>query len=115
MGFLKNFKYQVVRGKKVNFLSSRLEGGPRRVNHAAVAIGDKIYSFGGYCTGEDYETTRPIDVHVFDTITLVPRVHVLIPDSFSRVSDLTWDFMNLALIRILMNTLFVVNLGIVGA
>lgn len=47
----------------------RLEGGPRRVNHAAVAIGDKIYSFGGYCTGEDYETTRPIDVHVFDTIT----------------------------------------------
>jgi len=48
----------------------RLEGGPRRVNHAAVAIGDKIYSFGGYCTGEDYETTRPIDVHVFDTITL---------------------------------------------
>jgi len=47
----------------------RLEGGPRRVNHAAVAIGDKIYSFGGYCTGEDYETTRPIDVHVLDTIT----------------------------------------------
>jgi len=47
----------------------RLEGGPRRVNHAAVAIGDKIYSFGGYCTGEDYETTRPIDVHVLDAIT----------------------------------------------
>jgi len=47
----------------------RLEGGPRRVNHAAVAIGDKIYSFGGYCTGEDYENTRPIDVHVLDTVT----------------------------------------------
>jgi len=47
----------------------RLDGGPRRVNHAAVAIGDKIYSFGGYCTGEDYDTTRPIDVHVLDTIT----------------------------------------------
>lgn len=44
-----------------------LEGGPRRVNHAAVAIGDKIYSFGGYCTGEDYETTRPMDIHVLDT------------------------------------------------
>ena len=50
-------------------IPKRLEGGPRRVNHAAVAIGDKIYSFGGYCTGEDYETTRPIDVHVLDTIT----------------------------------------------
>ncbi|XP_061162485.1 ankyrin repeat and SOCS box protein 3-like [Saccostrea echinata] len=47
-----------------------LEGGPRRVNHAAVAIGDKIYSFGGYCTGEDYETTRPMDIHVLDTISL---------------------------------------------
>lgn len=44
-----------------------LEGGPRRVNHAAVAINDKIWSFGGYCSGEDYETRLPIDVHVFDT------------------------------------------------
>lgn len=44
-----------------------LEGGPRRVNHAAVAIGDRIYSFGGYCTGEDFDTTRPMDVHVLDT------------------------------------------------
>uniref|UniRef100_A0A8C2TVI3 Uncharacterized protein n=1 Tax=Coturnix japonica TaxID=93934 RepID=A0A8C2TVI3_COTJA len=33
-----------------------LEGGPRRVNHAAVAVGHKVYSFGGYCSGEDYET-----------------------------------------------------------
>jgi len=46
-----------------------LEGGPRRVNHAAVAINEKIYSFGGYCTGEDYETTRPMDVHILDTGT----------------------------------------------
>ncbi|XP_002731257.1 kelch domain-containing protein 3-like [Saccoglossus kowalevskii] len=47
-----------------------LEGGPRRVNHAAVAIGDrKVFTFGGYCTGDDYETIRPIDVHVFDMIT----------------------------------------------
>ncbi|XP_064623160.1 kelch domain-containing protein 3-like [Lineus longissimus] len=46
-----------------------LEGGPRRVNHAAVAIEDKIYSFGGYCTGEDYETIRPMDVHILDTVS----------------------------------------------
>ena len=45
----------------------QLEGGPRRVNHAAVAIGDNIYSFGGYCTGEDYSTTRPMDVYVLNT------------------------------------------------
>ena len=44
-----------------------LEGGPRRVNHAAVAIGHKIFSFGGYCTGEDYNTTRPMDVHILNT------------------------------------------------
>ena len=44
-----------------------LEGGPKRVNHAAVAIGARIFSFGGYCNGEDYETTRPIDVHVLNT------------------------------------------------
>ncbi|ESO85378.1 hypothetical protein LOTGIDRAFT_205828 [Lottia gigantea] len=47
-----------------------LEGGPRRVNHAAVAIGDRIYSFGGYCTGEDYDVTRPMDVHILDTLSL---------------------------------------------
>lgn len=44
-----------------------LEGGPRRVNHAAVAVGHKVYSFGGYCSGEDYDTLRQIDVHVFNT------------------------------------------------
>ncbi|RUS81731.1 hypothetical protein EGW08_010485 [Elysia chlorotica] len=47
-----------------------LEGGPKRVNHAAVAIGARIFSFGGYCNGEDYETTRPMDVHVLNTVTL---------------------------------------------
>ncbi|PVD26303.1 hypothetical protein C0Q70_13974 [Pomacea canaliculata] len=47
-----------------------LEGGPRRVNHAAIAIGEKVFSFGGYCTGEDYETRRPMDVHVLHTETL---------------------------------------------
>ena len=24
-----------------------IKGGPRRVNHAAVSVGDKIFSFGG--------------------------------------------------------------------
>lgn len=43
-----------------------LEGGPRRVNHAAVAVGDFIYSFGGYCTGDDYKNYGPIDVHVLN-------------------------------------------------
>ena len=44
-----------------------LDGGPRRVNHAAVLIGCRIYSFGGYCTGENFEIVRPIDVHVLNT------------------------------------------------
>ncbi|CAB4061548.1 Kelch domain-containing protein 3 [Lepeophtheirus salmonis] len=44
-------------------------GGPRRVNHAAVAIGDKIYSFGGYCTGENYKDEKPIDVFILNTNT----------------------------------------------
>lgn len=46
--------------------SVHLEGGPKRVNHAAVAIGDKIYSFGGYCSGEVRGRNEPIDVHVLD-------------------------------------------------
>ena len=44
-----------------------LEGGPRRVNHAAVVVEDKIYSFGGYCTGDSYRRRRPMDVHVLNT------------------------------------------------
>jgi len=44
-----------------------LDGGPRRVNHAAVLIGCHIYSFGGYCTGENFEIVRPIDVHILNT------------------------------------------------
>ncbi|XP_036623423.1 kelch domain-containing protein 3 isoform X1 [Trichosurus vulpecula] len=47
-----------------------LEGGPRRVNHAAVSVGHRVYSFGGYCSGEDYETLRQIDVHVFNAVSL---------------------------------------------
>ncbi|XP_050077949.1 kelch domain-containing protein 3 [Anopheles maculipalpis] len=44
-----------------------LDGGPRRVNHASVAVGEFIYSFGGYCTGEDYHSNSAIDVHVLNT------------------------------------------------
>lgn len=44
-----------------------LEGGPRRVNHAAVVVEDKIYSFGGYCTGDSYRRRRPMDIHVLNT------------------------------------------------
>lgn len=44
-----------------------LEGGPKRVNHAAVTVGDKIYSFGGYCNGGNYIETINIDVYILDT------------------------------------------------
>lgn len=47
-----------------------LEGGPRRVNHTAVKVGDFIYSFGGYCSTEDYRIMNSIDVHVLNTSTL---------------------------------------------
>lgn len=47
-----------------------LEGGPRRVNHAAVCIDDRIFSFGGYCSSEDYRDWEPIPVHVFNTQNL---------------------------------------------
>ncbi|XP_042161655.1 kelch domain-containing protein 3 isoform X2 [Oncorhynchus tshawytscha] len=50
--------------------TTHLDGGPRRVNHAAVSMGHKVYSFGGYCSGDDYETLRQIDVHVFNTVSL---------------------------------------------
>lgn len=60
-----------------------LEGGPRRVNHAAVAVGDKIYSFGGYCTGEDYKIQRPMDVHILDSVSL-RWIALSIPESGSQ-------------------------------
>lgn len=47
-----------------------IEGGPRRVNHAAVCIGDKIYSFGGYCSTEEYRDWAAIPVYVLDTTVL---------------------------------------------
>ncbi|CAD5222807.1 unnamed protein product [Bursaphelenchus okinawaensis] len=47
-----------------------VDGGPKRVNHAACAIGNKIYSFGGYCSGENPSRTAPLDVHMFDPETM---------------------------------------------
>lgn len=44
-----------------------LAGGPRRVNHASVDVGKFIYSFGGYCTGDNYKDVRPIDVFCLNT------------------------------------------------
>eukprot|EP00088_Acartia_fossae_P008534 TRINITY_DN14086_c0_g1_i3.p1 TRINITY_DN14086_c0_g1~~TRINITY_DN14086_c0_g1_i3.p1 ORF type:complete len:430 (-),score=43.45 TRINITY_DN14086_c0_g1_i3:185-1372(-) len=49
--------------------SVHVEGGPRRVNHAAVPIGDRIFSFGGFCTGGNYKEKKPIDIFVLNTIT----------------------------------------------
>ncbi len=58
--------------------TARVEGGPRRVNHAAVAVGDLVFSFGGYCTGDNYKDRRvAIDVFVLHVESLrwheVPR------------------------------------------
>ncbi|XP_026692479.2 kelch domain-containing protein 3 [Ciona intestinalis] len=44
-----------------------LEGGPRRVNHAAVIVNHRIFMFGGYCMGEDYNKLRPIDTYALNT------------------------------------------------
>ncbi len=49
----------------------RIAGGPRRVNHAAAAVDHLIYSFGGYCTGDNYRDQEVlIDVFVLNTLTL---------------------------------------------
>lgn len=37
------------------------------MNHASIAVKDFIYSFGGYCSGEDYKSYSPMDVHVLNT------------------------------------------------
>lgn len=37
-----------------------------RVNHAAVTVGQTVYSFGGYCTDENYAELRPIDIHILN-------------------------------------------------
>lgn len=43
--------------------SVHLEGGPRRVNHAAAAVGDRIYSFGGYCKFTNHLKTCFLRIH----------------------------------------------------
>ena len=43
---------------------------PKRVNHASSVVDDLIYSFGGYCTGEDYSVKIPIIVHCLNTNTM---------------------------------------------
>ena len=40
--------------------SVHLEGGPRRVNHAAAAVGDRIFSFGGYCKYPGQMQQKPV-------------------------------------------------------
>lgn len=47
---------------------ANVAGGPRRVNHAAVGLQEKklVFTFGGYCTGEEYSRIDKIDVHVFN-------------------------------------------------
>ncbi|KAL7641640.1 UNVERIFIED_CONTAM: hypothetical protein RMT77_007513 [Armadillidium vulgare] len=47
-----------------------IEGGPKRVNHAAATFGDKVFSFGGYCNDLDYLEIDDIDVYVLDTVIL---------------------------------------------
>lgn len=34
-----------------------------------MAVGDRVYSFGGYCTGDNYKDEKPIDVFVLNTNT----------------------------------------------
>ncbi|XP_067943596.1 kelch domain-containing protein 3-like [Watersipora subatra] len=47
-----------------------VEGGPARVNHAAVSIDRYIYSFAGYCSDDDFTVRQDIDIHRFDTVAM---------------------------------------------
>ena len=46
-----------------------VEGGPVRVNHAAVVVEDTILSFGGYCAAEfdPHNPDKAMDIHAFST------------------------------------------------
>ena len=73
-----------------------IDGGPRRVNHAAVCVGERIFSFGGYCTGDNYKDQTPIDVFVLDTRTY-RYIAVLIKCHTSYYIHVTWlvkNFLN---------------------
>uniref|UniRef100_A0A915IZ08 Signal recognition particle subunit SRP68 n=1 Tax=Romanomermis culicivorax TaxID=13658 RepID=A0A915IZ08_ROMCU len=67
-----------------------LEGGPKRVNHAAVALNDgsKIYSFGGYSSADRYDESRPLDTHVLDTYTYRWSS---VPMSAAKADELYYD------------------------
>ncbi|CAG9537157.1 unnamed protein product [Cercopithifilaria johnstoni] len=72
-----------------------IDGGPKRVNHAAVALNDRIYSFGGYCSGELYDGNQPVDVHVLDTKNY--RWHkLLVPTdnegAYPSISQNSWPY-----------------------
>jgi len=49
---------------------NRLEGGPKKANHASVQIDGFVYSFGGCFTNKDYKIIKPIDVFMLNTFTL---------------------------------------------
>ncbi|XP_028969148.1 kelch domain-containing protein 3 [Galendromus occidentalis] len=49
---------------------AHIRGGPKRVNHSAVLVGDTIFVFGGFCTGGNYFSAEPIDVFKLNTQTL---------------------------------------------
>ena len=67
-----------------------ISGGPRRVNHAACSVGEAVFSFGGYCTGDNYKDIRPIDIFVLNSVTYrwssIPK-----PKSGSKEAE-TWPF-----------------------
>jgi hypothetical protein len=69
-----------------------LTGGPQRVNHAAVIVGDKVYSFGGYCSRENYHVQRPIDVHILNTGKIV---NIIIPCKLPLYPELIRKFVQL--------------------
>ena len=69
----------------------QLEGGPRRVNHAAIAYGDSIFTFGGYCTGEDYTITRPMDTHRLNTGLYVGNIYILYYSKTCRFGGADWS------------------------
>src|SRR5207248_826774 len=60
----------------------RLENAPKRIDHASAAIGHIIYSFGGYCTGEDFEPLIVVDS--LDTNTLGWSV---VPYTYDSMDD----------------------------
>ena len=60
-----------------------IEGGPRRVNHAAVSVRDNyVFSFGGYCTGEEYFKLEKMDINIFVLSKYHLRVYGLCRSSY---------------------------------